>query len=138
MGGPDADSHYHPRIAEAILSAQPATLRNAVLYDMGAYPGVGHGASSVIGELFELRDQALETTDHIEGHPDFYTRRVELVETESGSQVEAWVYWAPSGLIDESSRIDSGNWFDRPRSGVTPKVDEQLAQDRARIVKENP
>lgn len=136
-GGPDNDSHYHPRIADAILSAQPARLRNAVLYDFGAYPGVGSGSSTVIGDLFDLRADALEITDQIEGHPDFYTRRIESVETESGTQVEAWVYWAPPGLINDFSRVDSGDWFDRPPGRSNVPIEAQLADDRERVTRED-
>ena len=115
--GPPGDTHYHSRIASGILSARSGRLRGGELIDLGAYPGLRSGSGVVVGEVFTVSDEMLETTDQIEGHPDFYTRRIESIELEDGTAVDAWVYWAPVELSDGVGYpvIASGDWFDRTR-----------------------
>jgi len=117
VGGPPEDTHYHSRIAAHIVDSEPGLLRSAALYDRGAYPGIGAAEGTVRGEIMTLGSAALAEADVIEGHPDFYERRIETIERGDGSTVEAWVYWAPSSLIERCQRIPSGDWFERERTG---------------------
>lgn len=117
-GGPPVDTHFYERIAGAITESSPATLVGAILYDFGAYPGIGRGEGSVRGDLFEVSDEALATADLIEGHPGFYERTRETVEVD-GSTVEAWVYWAPPAMVVGRPAIASGDWFERDRLETT-------------------
>lgn len=119
-GGPAADTHYHQQVAESVLSVEPAHLDHASLHDFGPYPGVAKGDGSVVGEVFELLVDALDEADRIEGHPNFYARRLETVRLASGAPVEAWVYWAPTTQTSEAPRIESGDWFDRPSVASGP------------------
>lgn len=135
-GGPPADSYYHERIASAIVSAEAARLPNAVLWDFGAYPGVAPGDSTVIGDLFEMNQEALAITDQIEDHPNFYTRRVEAVEIRDERTVDAWVYWAPPAMLASAARIESGDWYNRPPRQTPAMIEEQLADDRSRLSEE--
>lgn len=119
QGGPASDTHYHPQIRAGIEASANATLANAELVDFGAYPGVGPGAGTVIGEVFTVSEETLAIADKIESHPDFYERRVESIDLNDGTTVDAWVYWAPDSLLEDADnpRIKSGDWFDRePRS----------------------
>lgn len=115
VGGPAADTHYHERISGAILSRRPAQLQGALLYDFGAYPGVGPGTGLVVGELFEVTAAGLAEADVIEGHPQYYERRLQLVGVVDGESTEAWVYWAPENVLDDALVISSGDWFERER-----------------------
>ena len=96
VGGPDSDTHYHDRIAAHIVSAEPATLDGARLFDLGSYPGLGRGVGEVVGELFEVDASVLDITDEIEGHPEFYVRRIETVTPAEGNSRAAWAYWGPT------------------------------------------
>ena len=134
-GGPDADTHYHHRIADTIEMAEKATLFGAAIYDFGSYPGVGpaESSASVRGEVFEVTDEGLEIADEIEGHPDFYERREATVVLDNGTGGAAWVYFAPDALIPDGTIIESGDWFDRPASDSGVGIEEQLAVERARL-----
>lgn len=62
------------------------------LYDMinlGSFPGVLVGGDSyVVGELWEVDNEAMKDLDRIEGYPTFYNRQI--VETLHGP---AWMYY---------------------------------------------
>jgi gamma-glutamylcyclotransferase (GGCT)/AIG2-like uncharacterized protein YtfP/general stress protein 26 len=123
VGGPDGDTKYHHRIADEVGPGQRAELANAELYDFGAYPGIGPGTGTVVGELFDISEEGLAICDVIEGHPSFYTRERATVSVENGGTVEAWVYWAPPTFVDGRTPEPSGDWFTRARtSTITPVV----------------
>ncbi len=122
VGGPPTDTTYHTQIAASVASSVSGRLDGAVLLDFGAYPGVARGDGTVIGEVFEIDDDGLARADEIEGHPDFYERHLETIMV-GNDAVEAWVYWAPSALLANRPVIESGDWFDRPR---TPQVAPRL------------
>ena len=134
VGGPEADTHYHDHLSGLIASATTGSLEGAELHDFGSYPGVLPGEGVVAGEVFEISEETLVVTDQIEGHPNFYTRRIERVCCGAGrEEVDAWVYWAPLELRTAGSRIRSGDWFDRLRRADFPSIDQQLLEDRSRF-----
>ncbi len=90
----------------------PGHLDQADMFDMGSYPAAVAGTGSVYGDLLTLPAAALEVIDRIEGHPDFYRRKLVTVTTETGSK-DAWTYWAPEGFVQGRPRISSGDWFAR-------------------------
>jgi gamma-glutamylcyclotransferase (GGCT)/AIG2-like uncharacterized protein YtfP len=114
-GGPEGDTKYHPQIVDHVGPGRRATLANALLYDFGAYPGIGPGEGTVVGELFDISDQGLAICDVIEGHPSFFTRRSGEVKLDDGTVVEAWLYWAPPTFLDGRQPEPSGDWFNRAR-----------------------
>lgn len=60
------------------------------------------GGKRIEGELYVLEhSEQLAALDRLEGHPNFYERRVIEVETESGAIVDAWLYFHP-----DTSRFD--------------------------------
>ncbi len=114
-----------------------ATLPNAQLYDFGPYPGIGRDGTStgsVRGEVFEISDDALAAADLVEGHPDFYERRLETVTLDDGTTDEAWAYWAPVALLSEAVLIDSGDWFDRVHSHDGSSIDEHLETAKSTLI----
>lgn len=126
VGGPPGDTHYHGRIAAGISARAAGSLERASLTDCGAFPAIGPGDGRVRGEVFTVTDAALLDADVIEGHPDFYERRVETIDLDDGSTTQAWVYWAPESLLEAPGHrpIPSGDWFDRDRiTHLPPAVD---------------
>lgn len=106
------DSRFYPEIAPYVASATPARVEGAVLYDHGAYPCARPGKGTVHGELLQVRPAALAIADRIEGHPHLFERQRVAVHTATGTE-EAWIYWASPELIENCSRIASGDWFAR-------------------------
>ena len=59
-----------------------------------------------------MRLEALAIADRIEGHPHLFERQRVAAQTDVGTK-EAWLYWASPALIEDCSRIASGDWFAR-------------------------
>ncbi len=77
------------------------SLLEAVLFDLGPYPGIREGAGQVVGELWEVDELTLQRLDAIEGHRDgdpagslFYRKEVDVRMFSDGSTVPAWSYFA--------------------------------------------
>ena len=140
VGGPEGDTKYHHRIAAHVTPGRRATLPDALLYDFGAYPGIGPGDGTVIGELFEISEEGLAICDVIEGHPSFFERRRGSVHADDG-EVEAWLYWAPPSFLEGRVPEPSGDWFARPRPDSMPAApmpddpDLHAVMDRLRAEK---
>tara|TARA_Y100001956_G_scaffold45192_1_gene43991 strand:+ start:8185 stop:8532 length:348 start_codon:yes stop_codon:yes gene_type:complete len=77
------------------------------LYDLGAYPAVTEGHSSITGEVYLIDDETLARVDELEDVPVEYRR--EQIETPFG---RAWIY-----LYQDTSQLDSllasGDWCQR-------------------------
>jgi gamma-glutamylcyclotransferase (GGCT)/AIG2-like uncharacterized protein YtfP len=119
---------YYPAIADYIRHHQPATLTNAALYDLGAYPAATPGDGVIQGDLLLVDEAALPIADRIEGHPGYYRRAQVTVQTPTGT-VEAWIYWAPPGLTTGRQRITNGDWFQRhlaPAAVVATPVEANI------------
>ena len=66
------------------------------MLDLNAFPGVTlDGVNNVVGQVWEVSDEAFQQLDYIEGYPDFYNRRV--TETTLGP---AWMYFLPKNEYD--------------------------------------
>lgn len=82
------------------VSVNTATIR-AALYNLGPYPAIGPGDALVLGEIWELHPDHIETTlavlDNVEGYAglpgDEYTRRVVTCTLLNGDEVEAFTYF---------------------------------------------
>lgn len=61
------------------------------LYDWPILVEIKSG-KPVKGELYETDKATLKRLDYLEGHPDYYKRRVVKVTIGSGEKVDAWVY----------------------------------------------
>ncbi|MCO6450138.1 MAG: gamma-glutamylcyclotransferase [Caldilineales bacterium] len=113
---PPEDTRFFPLVASAIRSQSAATLSDADLYDLGAYPGARPGEGVIYGDLLSVDPAALAEFDRIEGHPNFFRRDRVRVQNADG-EIEAWIYWAPAGLVDGRARIEGGDWFQREGVG---------------------
>jgi gamma-glutamylaminecyclotransferase len=58
----------------------------------------------VVGEVWEVNAEALANMDHLEGHPNFYTRRKVRCTLEDGSTTTAWIYLTMSMAHRPSAR----------------------------------
>jgi gamma-glutamylcyclotransferase (GGCT)/AIG2-like uncharacterized protein YtfP len=75
------------------------------MYDFGNYPVVSEfGNTSIQGEVYEISEQQLASTDRLEWYPEFYQRV--LIETGFG---EAWMYVVPERLCIDKIKI-VGYW----------------------------
>ena len=77
------------------------------MIDLGAFPGILDSGNNVIyGELYEVDDSILEMCDLIEGHPNFYKRKI--VKLDKGMKAEA--YFLPKSQYNTYPVIESGLW----------------------------
>jgi gamma-glutamylcyclotransferase (GGCT)/AIG2-like uncharacterized protein YtfP len=75
------------------------------MLNMGEYPGViEQGASSIIGEVYQINAQQLAQLDRLEEYPTLYGR--ELITTPYG---DAWIYLYRGGQKHQKM-IYSGDW----------------------------
>ncbi|CAM4295237.1 gamma-glutamylcyclotransferase [Vibrio agarivorans] len=83
------------------------TLPEYTLFDLGAYPAVIAGHSSILGEVYWVNDDTLAQLDRLEDVPVEYRR--ETISTPFGL---AWIY-----LYQQPAELDveiaSGDWFQR-------------------------
>lgn len=92
------------RLGEAVLPNEYA------IFDLGSFPCVSKVEEPVdnptVCEVYQVDERALAGCDRIEGHPDFYERR--LVDIEGHG--ECYVY-----ILDDHNgyRIASGDWYDK-------------------------
>ena len=81
---------------------------NIGLFNLGPFPFVQEVeepiTNPVVCEVYEINDRVLSILDGIEGHPDFYERK--LVDIEGHK--EAWVYFLDGE--GTSNPIISGDW----------------------------
>ena len=76
------------------------------MYSFGNYPAVCEtGDTPILGEVYEISEQLLASTDRLEWYPEYYQRV--LIETSFG---EAWMYVVREQLCTDKIKI-SGNWI---------------------------
>lgn len=129
------DSRFYSHVSPYIQHIVPARLPNAVLYDLGSYPGARPGSGEIIGEVVTIAPAALDLLDQIEGHPHFFYRTRVTTQTANGAQ-EAWIYFAPTSLINGHCAIPHGDWLHRGQTLPNPPhehVPEQPPLDRALV-----
>jgi gamma-glutamylcyclotransferase (GGCT)/AIG2-like uncharacterized protein YtfP len=91
-----------------------ATKDHFNMVSLGGFPGVlsfeeQDNPAIIRGELYCVDDDALQSMDCLEGHPDFYERK--QVETTLG---KAWMYLLPrEGYIDrpQVDKNDNGEFY---------------------------
>lgn len=69
------------------------------------------GSTYVRGEVYRVNENTLRNLDSLEGHPNWYVRKIVNVITDQGDRIRAWVYFMPeqpSGV----SIIESGSYRD--------------------------
>lgn len=115
----DAPSQMSKLLARKAEYVSPATFQGK-MYLVETYPGTvpsENPADCVKGEVHKIKNASLlETLDEFEGideefpTPYEYRREIVEVELEDQSKVSAWMY-VYNWEVDESTRIDSGDFF---------------------------
>jgi gamma-glutamylaminecyclotransferase len=69
------------------------------MISLGGYPGLVRKEDlpprKIVGEVYQVNEETLQSLDWLEGHPRFYERH--KVETPFKN---AWVYYLPEGYLD--------------------------------------
>ena len=52
----------------------------------------------VVGEVYKINDKTLKKLDDLEGHPNWYERRIINVVSDVGDRLKAWAYFMPEKL----------------------------------------
>lgn len=101
-------------------SIKPATLEGFQMYSVsgGGFPAILPGKGTVVGELMYIEERKynhiLKRLDQLEGYYEtserhsMYLRRTMKVTTESGEEVEAYVYIWNRGI--PGPKVESGDW----------------------------
>jgi len=77
------------------------------LFNLGGFPAMcRHGCTSVVGEVYEVSQEVLETIDELEGHPNWY-RRTPISLSEG---MVAETYLLEPDQVEGGVLISSGNW----------------------------
>ncbi len=114
------------RIALFVRRVESAVLRQADLYDLGAYPMALPGSGQVVGELLTLHAEvyayALHHLDRYEGYDaerddGLYLRRRVEVTTADGRAMAAWTYLGVAETIGGYPLIPGGDWLARKGGG---------------------
>ena len=103
------------QVLEGSYSFGAGRLYDHFIYHLGSFPGISpeKNAGPVIGEVYEVTLDVMETLDMVEGEGSLYHRRLVPVEIHVGVRrctVQAWAYiYAGRPLSDQ--RIESGEWI---------------------------
>lgn len=53
------------------------------------------GGDYVVGEVYKINEKTLKNLDDLEGHPNWYERRVINVVSDVGDRFKVWAYFMP-------------------------------------------
>ncbi len=112
----------HPLLANARFLAEGVTASAGyMMVSLGEFPAVYRGCGApaggrVEGELFSLGRELLAQIDALEGHPQFYCRRLVGILTQPRAY-RAWMYeLSEHQVLARPHTIVSGmNWRERER-----------------------
>lgn len=65
--------------------------------------------SHIIGEVYCVSDDKLKHLDRLEGHPDWYVRELTSIKLDSGTIINAWLYFNEETRCDV---VESGDYTD--------------------------
>lgn len=84
------------------------------LYDLGVFPGIKKGDGRVLGELYEVNEEALENLDEIEGYDAknndkslYYRDEISIKPRKTNAKVYAYFYNLP---INNTRLITGGDY----------------------------
>ena len=105
-GGASAISRLYPDsrfIANAAVGGR--------LYDLGEFPALllDESSASVIGEIYEIDDNALNALDEFEASAAYLRRQVEI--SVNGEMRLCWVYGPEPELCVGKKLVASGDWI---------------------------
>lgn len=109
------EANFDRFLASSARLGEARTAAHFTMLDMGGFPGLVPGATSIVGEVFLVNDETLARLDRLEGHPTFYRR--ELLELESGPRLTAFGYVLANAAryVSIYSEIPGGDWKGRQR-----------------------
>jgi len=71
--------------------------------------------SNIVVEVYEIRDEdVMRRIDMLEGHPEWYRRKLVPVVLDNGEVIDAWMYFYVSGDLRDSGlvKVVSGDYKD--------------------------
>ena len=101
----------HHLLKEAYCHGIGGTEASYAMYLISGYPYVTSSEARypIIGELYAVDDDTLQTLDRMEGHPRYYERRETAVMV-SGAHHVAWMYFRdPQGVLMQSGDYNEVN-----------------------------
>ena len=95
----------HTLLGESEFLGTAKTVRKGWLYVPASIPFLNFDpeGEQIVGELYLVGPETLKDLDALEGHPDFYERRIEPIAF-NGKTVMASIYVYPRELPDETTR----------------------------------
>lgn len=89
-----------------------AKIKDAIMYNLGPFPGIVDGEGEVRGELYTANEAVMARLDRLEGHPRFYCRKKVPI---MGEDCLAWAYFLSDrtieGLSDNHKKVvPDGDW----------------------------
>ena len=73
--------------------------------------------SKIIGEVYKIDEECLANLDRLEGHPDFYKRKViNITLDDNNNQLSAWIYIC-NRIYYTETLIESGDYNDYESPG---------------------
>lgn len=101
-----------------------AQFHHKKMFSLGGFPIViqtDEETDTVVAEVYALDEKQLASCDRLEGHPDWYERKIvaniqgELVP--DGKVHPVWMYIMPDGKYPHAPHIPSGDWLVHVREG---------------------
>lgn len=116
----------HKIIKDSECICDNAEIVGYVMHALGGFPGIIHTGKdydTIKGEIYKVDDETFKRLDMLEGYPNFYNRKEEIVfECDASDDYwfifhDAWVYFLSSDSIrPNEGLIPSGNWREYSRS----------------------
>jgi len=85
-----------------------AVAKNIDIHTGPNFPFAVRGTGTAIGEMYKIDKGTLKVIDKLEGHPQWYNRKLIEIKLANGQIVKAWIY-----LNEEAyayPKIQNGNW----------------------------
>ncbi len=109
----------HHLLEGAYCYGTGTTVDKYAMYVVSGYPYVTSSETRypIVGELYAIDDERLETLDRMEGHPRYYVRRETAVVVENKGYM-AWMYFRdPYGVL-----MQTGDFNDLANIGWVKRV----------------
>lgn len=103
----------HELLTGSRFVGEAETASGFQLIDLGPFPGlIFGGRQRVIGELYLVTAEVVARLDHLEDHPNYYTRQV--IDLSDGTKAEAYVLRSEHAATHPI--ISHGSWLAHNRS----------------------
>ena len=111
-------------ISKYLTLVGPATIRGALLYDLGNYPGlVEEPNGEVKGELYSIKEpesvfKVLDEYEELDVPDPEYKRVKKVIVLPGGSEIESWVYVYIKRITAEHQQIKDGDYLSFRRNKI--------------------